>query len=353
MILPLIRDLPIAIRSTPAPRTANWAPAALAVLAIWAACAWPTAAQACGRVTLANMNWQSAEVLAHIDRVILSKGYGCQVELVPGDTMPTLTSMMEKGRPDVAPEAWINGVREPLMKAVREKRLHLAAQALQDGGIEGWWIPKYLADAHPEIRTIGDALKRPDLFPAPEDRSRGAVHNCPSGWNCQILTANLFKAFDAAGRGFTLVDTGSAAGLDGSLARAYERRQGWLGYYWAPTALLGRYAMVRLDEGVPHDAAEWRRCTVKPDCADPKPNAWETSVVYTVLTDRFRKAGGPAVDYLQRRQWDNAAVNALLAWMQQQQASGEDGARHFLKTREDLWRPWVDDAVAARVRAAL
>ena len=55
-----------------------------------AAAAAPEAAvaQACGKVTVANMNWQSAEVLAHIDNIILSKGYGCEVQLVPGDTMP-------------------------------------------------------------------------------------------------------------------------------------------------------------------------------------------------------------------------------------------------------------------------
>ncbi|MFT6590907.1 MAG: glycine betaine/proline transport system substrate-binding protein, partial [Rhodoferax sp.] len=76
------------------------------------------AVQACGRITVANMNWQSAEVLAHIDKIILTRGYGCEVELVPGDTMPTLTSMMEKGEPDVAPEAWINAVRQPLDAAV-------------------------------------------------------------------------------------------------------------------------------------------------------------------------------------------------------------------------------------------
>ncbi len=57
-----------------------------------AGAAAPLAAQAaCGRVTVASMNWQSAEVLAEIDRVILEKGYGCDVEIVPGDTMPTLT----------------------------------------------------------------------------------------------------------------------------------------------------------------------------------------------------------------------------------------------------------------------
>ena len=31
------------------------------------------------------MNWQSAEVLAHIDQIILNEGYGCNAELVPGD----------------------------------------------------------------------------------------------------------------------------------------------------------------------------------------------------------------------------------------------------------------------------
>ena len=45
---------------------------------------------ACGSITVAEMNWASAEMLAHIDKVILENGYGCEVELVPGSTMPCL-----------------------------------------------------------------------------------------------------------------------------------------------------------------------------------------------------------------------------------------------------------------------
>jgi glycine betaine/proline transport system substrate-binding protein len=97
------------------------------------------AAQACGKVTVANMNWQSAEVLANIDNIILTKGYGCEVELVPGDTMPTLTAMMEKGQPDVAPEAWVNAVRVPLDAAVKEGKLHYGALALKAGGSPSTW----------------------------------------------------------------------------------------------------------------------------------------------------------------------------------------------------------------------
>lgn len=322
-----------------------------------AACAFVAlpglASAACGKVTVASMNWQSAEVLAEIDRVILSQGYGCEVEVVPGDTMPTLTSMMEKGRPDVAPEAWINAVRQPLDAAVKDGRLHYAAQSLKDGGVEGWWIPKYVADANPGIKTIDDALKRPDLFPAPEDKAKGAVHNCPSGWNCQLTTVNAFKAWDAEKKGFVLVDTGSAAGLDGSIAKAYERKQGWLGYYWAPTSILGKYQMVKLDAGVPHDKAAFEACNAKAECANPVKTDWARAEVFTVVTDRFKKAGGPAVEYLNKRSWGNATVNQLLAWMSDNQASGEDGARHFLKTQPEVWSAWVTPDVATKVKAAL
>lgn len=327
-----------------------WLGAALTGAALTAA---SQASAACGSVTIANMNWQSAEVLAQIDSFILSKGYGCEVELVSGDTMPTLTSMMEKGTPDVAPEAWINSVREPLDAAVKDGRLHYAARSLIDGGVQGIWVPKYVVDAHPDIKTINDALNHPELFPAPEDASKGAFYNCPSGWSCQLSTANAFKAWDAAKRNFVLVDTGSAAGLDGSIAKANERKQGWLGYYWAPTAILGKYAMVKLDAGVSYDSKAWNECNSMADCANPVRNDWPKSEVLTVITDRFQKAGGPAVGYLQKRGWTNPTVNGLLSWMQGNQASGQEGAHHFLKTQPDIWTQWVTPDVAKKVQAAL
>ena len=307
----------------------------------------------CGTVTIAEMNWQSAEVLANIDRIILNEGYGCDAELVPGDTVPSFTSMNEKGEPDMAPELWLNSIREPLQKALDEGRLIKASPALADGGVEGWWIPKYVADANPDIKTIGDALEHPELFPAPEDSSKGAVYNCPSGWACEILTGNLFRAFDGEGHGFVLVDTGSAAGLDGSIARAYEREEGWLGYYSAPTSILGKYEMVKLDEGVEHDAEEWANCTSQADCADPKPNAWLISDTATVVTKNFADTASVAMDYVETREWGNDTVNALLAWMTDNQATGEEGAEYFLANYPEIWTEWVSLEAAEKVKASL
>ncbi|TRL39876.1 ABC transporter substrate-binding protein [Rhizobium straminoryzae] len=313
------------------------------------------AAQAadCGDVSIAEMNWASAGVAAHVDKLILEKGYGCNVTLVTGDTMPTFTSMNEKGQPDVAPELWVNAVRTALDKAISEGRLIQAAPLLSDGGVEGWWIPKFLADAHPDIKTVQDALKHPELFPAPEDPSKGAVTNCPAGWNCQVSTANLYRALGAKKLGFDLVDTGSAAGLDGSIANAFENKKGWLGYYWAPTAILGKYDMVRLSFGVPHDKAEWDKCTAIPDCADAKVNSYPVSDVFTVVTKDFAKKAGVAMDYVKTRQWDNQTVGKVLAWMDGNQGTNEDGARYFLKTYPAMWTKWVSPQVADKIKASL
>jgi glycine betaine/proline transport system substrate-binding protein len=308
----------------------------------------------CGSLTIASMNWQSAEVLSNLDKFILNTGYGCSADITVGDTVPTITSMAEKGQPDIAPEAWIDLLPDVVKKGKDEGRIIQVGSPLPEGGVQGWWIPKYFADAHPDIKTIPDMLKHPELFPAPEDASKGAIFNGPQGWGGTVVTSQFYKAFDAEKAGFTLVDTGSSAGLDGAISKAYERKQAIVGYYWAPTALLGKYPMVKLEAGVPNDAAEWKRCNTVADCPDPKPNAWPVDTVVTLVAKSFsEKAGADVMDYLAKRSWSNETVNKLMAWMTDNQASGEDGAKHFLKENKDLWVKWVSPDAAAKIEAAL
>ncbi len=309
-------------------------------------------AQECGDIQIAEMNWASAGVMANIDKIVLEEGYGCNVELVTGDTVPTFTSMNEKGQPDIAPELWINAFRVALDAAVEEGGLIYGGEVLSEGGVEGWWIPTSLAKEH-GITTVAQALEHPELFSGAEDRSKGAFFGCPAGWGCQAINNNLFLAFGLEDKGFELVDPGSAAGLDGSIARAFERGEGWFGYYWAPTAILGKYDMTLLDFGVPHDADEWKNCTSSAECADPKQNAWVKSEVFTVVTDDFAEKAGVAMEYVGVRTWTNRSAGVVLAWMADNQGSNEDGAYYFLENHGDVWESWVSAEVAAKIKAAL
>ena len=251
----------------------------------------------CGKLVIAEQNWASAELMANVDKVILEKGYGCEVELVPGSTMPTFTSMNDKGQPDMNPEQWANAVYTPLKKAVSEKRLIIANKAPITGLGEGWWLTPGSIKKHPELKgmTALEIMERPDLFPYKEDPSKGAFVGCPAGWGCQLANANLFKAFEMEKKGWVLVDPGSGAGLDGSMAKAVERGENWVGYYWSPTSMIGKYKMHKLDFGVPFVGKDhWDNCITlaEQDCANPKPTAWTKSEVNSIVTAKIAKTGG-------------------------------------------------------------
>jgi glycine betaine/proline transport system substrate-binding protein len=308
---------------------------------------------ACARVTIADMNWSSASLMANVDKIILKHGYGCDAELVPGDTMPTGTSMTEKGEPDIAPELWSNSFAEALKKGVAEKRLRVAGKSLSDGGEEGFWVPQYMVDKDPSIATIAGIKKNAKLFKHPEDPDKSAFIGCPAGWNCQITSGHQFKALKLADAGFELVNPGSAAGLAGSIAKAYERREPWFGYYWAPTAILGKYQMVKVNFGVSVDEAHWKTCVSQAECADPKPSMYPSSPVHTVTTESFAGKAPEAYDYLAKRAFTNADMNRLLVWIEENQADGETAAIYFLKNHESVWIPWVSAVTAAKVKKAV
>ena len=311
----------------------------------------------CGKVVMADMNWASANFMANVDKVILESAYGCEVELIPGATMPTFASMNEKGAPDVAAEQWANAVVEPLQVAVAEGRLHIANKAPITGLGEGWWVTPGTLKRHPELKTALDILDHPELFPYAEDPSKGAFVGCPAGWGCQLANANLFRAFEMEKKGWVLVDPGSAAGLDGSIAKAAEGDKNWFGYYWNPTAIIGKYNMQPMDFGVPFAGSEnWDGCIVKPEqeCADPKPSAWTHSEVNTIVTDNFKNnAGSEVMDYLANRTFPGPVMNGMLVWMGDNQAEGSDAAIEFLKQHEDVWSEWVPSSAAKKIKAAL
>jgi len=311
------------------------------------------AASDCGKVTIADMNWNSATVLANIDKFILQNGYGCDAELVPGDTMPTGTSMTEKGEPDIAPELWSNAIKAALDKGVAEKRLRYAGKSLSDGGEEGFWVPEYMVKKDPSLATIAGVIANAKLFKHPEDPDKSAMMGCPAGWNCQISTTNLFKALNLGKAGFELIDPGSGAGLAGSIAKAYERGEGWFGYYWAPTAILGKYKMVKVDTGNGINVEHFRNCTTKPDCENPIVTMYPPAAVHTITTESFASRAPEAYKYLTKRSFKNAEMNELLAWMEQNQADGNVAMEQYLKNNEAIWTTWVPADVAAKVKKAL
>ena len=313
----------------------------------------------CGKLVIAEQNWASAELMANVDKIILEKGYGCEVELVPGATMPTFTSMNDKGTPDMNPEQWANAVYTPLLKAVDEGKLFQANKEPITGLGEGWWITPGTVKKHPKIKgmTALEILEHPEWFPDKEDPSKGAFVGCPAGWGCQLANANMFVAYEMEKKGWKLIDPGSAAGLDGTISKASDSGKPWFGYYWNPTSMVGKYGLIPVDFGVPFAGRDnWDNCIMKPagECANPKATAWTKSEVNTIITKGFvEKAGKDVVSYVEKRTYSGEVMNGMLVYMADNQAKGSDAAIEFLTKHEDVWGKWVSSSAKKKIKAGL
>ena len=60
--------------------------AALATMTAFGA----TSAQACGKVSITEMDWASSQVVTAVATFLMQQGYGCDVQKVPSSTVPAL-----------------------------------------------------------------------------------------------------------------------------------------------------------------------------------------------------------------------------------------------------------------------
>ena len=297
----------------------------------------------CGEVSITEMNWDSAAVVTAVSKFLMEQGYGCTVTTVPSSTLPALTSIAETGEPDIATEMWINTAPE-YDEIEAEGRIETLADVLSDGGIEAFWVPRYLVDEHPELATMDGILANPELV-------GGRFHNCPDGWACRVVNDNLAKAWDFEGHGMEVFDHGSGETLTTSVAAANENEEPWFGYYFAPTSVLGKYDMVMVDMG-PH-VEEAHDCNSKPDCASPGKSAYPSSRVVTGATADFAEREPEVMELMSHVSFTNDQMNEVLAWQEDNAASPDEAAVHFLTSYKDVWGGWLDDAAREKLAPLL
>lgn len=301
------------------------------------ALAAPLAAAAqdgCGDVSIAQMNWAAANVTTEIAQFILETGYGCDVALVPSDTIPAVTSVSENGEPDVVTNLWLNSAGDAYRRLEEGGTMARVANVLDPGGVEGWWIPTYLAEAHPELTTIEGVMENPELV-------GGMFNNCPQGWGCRVVSDNLIAALDLEGAGFEIFNHGSGETLASSMGSAVENEEPWFGYYWGPTVPMGKYDMTRVDLGEV-DADIFARIQ-NPDAADPGVTDFPAAPILTSVTTDFAESHPEIAEFFGKMTFETGTMSALLAWQDENGASASETAAYFLENYQDTWRAWLND----------
>ncbi|WP_417605329.1 ABC transporter substrate-binding protein [Primorskyibacter flagellatus] len=298
----------------------------------------------CGEITIAEMNWASAGVVVAVSNFLLEQGYGCDVTVVPSDTTPAVTSLSENNEPDIVPELWPNSAGDAYKKIKADGKIVELTSVLEPGGVEGWWIPTYLAEAHPELKTIEGVMANPDLV-------GGMFNNCPDGWGCRIVNDNLIRAMDLEGSGIEVFNHGSGETLATSMAAAVQSEKPWFGYYWGPTTPLGKFDMTKVSLGEENEAAQ--KANANADSPDAAVTEFATAPILTVVTKDFQASHPEISEMMSNVQFKTDQMSGLLAWMDENNASSEEAAVYFLSNNADIWKEWINDDAREKLSALL
>lgn len=191
-------------------------------------------------ITIARLQWPSAELLAAIHARLIELSFGCTVEVVPGDLAATASSMGASGQPAVAPELWITRVADIWNGALKGQLVRQAGTSYAEPVFEGWFVPDYEAAAHPEVLTIEGLKARAADF-ATSGGGRPRFISCPPDWGCAVVNRNLMRANGLAGL-YDIVEPANRFELDTLIAEAVSRKEPVLFYYWQPNAVLAQFA---------------------------------------------------------------------------------------------------------------
>lgn len=298
-------------------------------------------------VRFGGMNWESNLVLVDVQRTILEKGYGCKTEVLPTETLPALAAL-ERGDLDVNTEVWLNSVADPWAKAESTGKVKRVADVFMGG--EAWFIPRYTAERHPELKSAADLPKFKEAFKDPEEPNKGRFYGCPAGWGCEVVSTNLFNALEL-GNDFTLYSPGTGAAQKAALSSAYRRKQDVAFYYWYPTPLVGAMDLVKLE--LPEYDAKAHECLTSPTCKDPQPSAYPENPVFTALNADFMKAAPELTKFFSSMSVPLPVMDATLAHMDESGDDADQVAEWFLENHADVWTAWVPEDVANRVKSSL
>ena len=294
-------------------------------------------------ISIARMQWPSAQLLAEIHARLIGQNFGCDVEVVPGDLAATASSMGVNGQPAVAPELWITRVPDVWNGAVKTQEVRQAGATYADPMLEGWFVPDYEASAHPDVTKVENLKTYWKDFVAAGGKKARFI-SCPPDWACAVINRNLIRANGLTDL-FEVVEPANRFELDTLIAEAVSRKQPILFYYWQPNAVLAQFGFKPVDLG-PFNKDNFA-CLGRVACADPKPSSFSPDPVIIALAQWVYLEAPEVAAYFQRAHMPFAEMNALLQNLNEPGATIEGVADAFVAARAEIWQPWVGKPAGA------
>lgn len=290
-------------------------------------------------LTFADVGWDSIKLNNALAGLVAEKVFGYTWQETPGST-PISHEALLKGEIDVHMEEWTGNIPSyaPDLRAGRFVELGVNF----DDNRQGFYIPRYVADRYPDLKTVKDLARHAELFPDPEDASRGMVYGGIVGWEITEIMNRKIAAY-GLDEHYNYFVSGSDAVLSAAMVSAWDRKAPIVAYYWEPTWLLGKYDFILLEDE-PYDAARFQEGF----------GACPAVTVTVAASNEFAASNPEFCAFLARFGMPAAVISEALAYMNSSNAGYKEAAEWLLaKSHPELLDRWLSPEQAARMRAAL
>ena len=270
-----------------------------------------------------------------IFKYVVENGYGYPVESIP-TTTPIAQLSLSNGDVDVWLELWQQNWIDNYREITADGSI-VNMGMIYEGGPQFWIIPQSVSDEH-NIKTIDDLKANWQLFEDPEDPTKGAFINCPAGWQCAEINRTKVAAY-GLDETFNVVEPGSPAALAAGLSGPALRGDPVFGYYWAPTALMGRFDWQIIEEPTYTDEC-WAEVAIGQNDKDYVPAeacAYETLPIDKGINRGMLKKAPDVVQMMNRMNVGLQPINVTAAWAIEADIQGEweKAAIYYLENYEE------------------
>ena len=295
-------------------------------------------------IVFSELNWSSAQMQNRIAQYILEKGYGYPTDVIPGASLPLFDSL-RRGDTHVTMEVWLPNLEEGWTAAQAAGEVIPIGQSLGKDWQSAFVIPAYLQEQYPDLDSVDDLKddRFKNLFATAETGGKARLMSCVSTWGCAEINAAQIEGYGLSDH-VHIVTPENASALDADLYSAYEKGEPWLGYQWGtndPALLLD---LVRLEEPAYSD-----------ECWDTdRACAYEDATVLIAVHASLPDRAADVVEMLRAWGLDIDRYKEVAVWQRDNpEASTNEAALWWLRSKADLWSGWVTSNAAAAIQAAL
>lgn len=292
--------------------------------------------------------WDSQMLHNEIARYIVENGFeGYDFETSTGSSTMNWQALLT-GDIDLDIESWTDNV------ATYPEDLDSGAivelGVLVPDSAQGLYVPRYVIEGDParsipalapELKTVQDLKKYPQLFPDDEDKSKGRIYGSIPGWMADEVLYNKYTVY-GLDEMYTYTRLGSEATLFASLASAYNLGEPWVGYCYEPTWVSGKLDLVLLEDA-PYDPALFTEGKTE----------FPKQALKIVASKQFLEKAPDLVEFFKKYETGSTHISKALAYLDETGASHDEAAKWFLKENDVLLDQWLAAEPAKRVREAL